>query len=106
MFGTLQNTMKSNWYKNPDNLIISFKTLYHNYEFKVFSIYKIRKTNDYLNIKFIDDDVKLDFLNMLKNRSIFDFGYIPNKQDKILTLSTCADENNRIVLHAVLKKSQ
>ena len=104
MFGTLQNTLKSNWYKNEENLTISFRTLYENYEFKVFSVYKIKTTTDYLNIKFANDQVKLEFLNMLKNRSIYDFNYTPNPDDKIITLSTCADEYSRIVLHAYLQK--
>ena len=40
---------------------------------------------------------------MLKDRSIFDFGIELSGNDKIITLSTCADENNRYVVHAVLK---
>lgn len=104
MFGTLQNTLKSNWYKNPDNLIINFKTLYKNYEFKIFSIYKIKLTSDYLSTDFVNNDAKLKFLNKLKQRSIYNFNYNPNPEDKIITLSTCANEQSRIVLHAYLIK--
>ena len=67
-------------------------------------MYKIEVTTDYLRILFPDDDTKLEFFNMLKNRSMYDFGVELNKDDKILTLSTCADENNRYVVHAVLQK--
>ena len=104
MFGTLQNTLKSSWYTNEENHILTFRTLYKNYKFKVFSVYKIRKTNDYISTDFVNDIVKLDFINMLKDRSIYDFNYSPKLNDKIITLSTCADKNNRIVLHAVLIK--
>lgn len=104
MFGTLQNTMRRSWYTNPDNQLISFKTLYENLNYKIFSMYKIEVTTDYLRILFPDDDTKLEFFNMLKNRSMYDFGVELNKDDKILTLSTCADENNRYVVHAVLQK--
>lgn len=102
MFGTLQNTLRSSWYTNKENQIISFRTLYKNYKFKVFSIYKIQTTSDYLSIKFLNNIVKLDFLKMLRDRSIYDFKYTPQLEDKIITLSTCADKNRRIVLHAVL----
>ena len=41
---------------------------------------------------------------MLKERSIYNFNVEITGKDKIITLSTCADENNRYVLHAVLKE--
>lgn len=104
MFGTLQNTMRKSWYTNPDNQIITLRTLYEELHYKVFSIYKIESTTDYLEVLFPNDDVKLNMFNMLKNRSIYNFGVDLKKEDKILTLSTCADENNRIVVHGVLIK--
>lgn len=104
MFGTLQNVMRKNWYTNPDNQIITFRTLYANYEFKVFSIYKIYKTTDYISTSFTTDELRANFYQMLKNRSIYDFGITPIGTDKIITLSTCKDGDNRIVLHAVLTK--
>ena len=43
---------------------------------------------------------------MLKDRSIYDFGVELSGDDKIITLSTCADDYNRYVLHAVLKTNK
>ena len=107
MFGTLQNTQRSSWYKNPDNYILKLRTFYDNYEYKVFSVYKILVTSDYLQTKFRDSNEKMEFLNMLKDRSIYDFGVELKPEDKIITLSTCAADNHRNVLHAVLiNKSQ
>ncbi|MBE6140624.1 MAG: class B sortase [Firmicutes bacterium] len=103
MFGTLQNALKSNWYTNIENQIISFRTLYDSYEYKIFSIYKIHKTNDYMATKFTNDEAKENFFKMLTERSIYDFNINLTDNDKIITLSTCADENNRIVVHAVLQ---
>ena len=74
MFGTLQNTMKSDWYTNPNNQYIEFDTLYKKMKWKIFSIYKIEVTTDYLKTSFIDDESWLEFANMLKNRSIYNFG--------------------------------
>ena len=53
---------------------------------------------------FADDNDRLEFFNMLKDRSIYDFGVELSGDDKIITLSTCADDYNRYVLHAVLKE--
>ncbi len=106
MFGTLQNTMKSDWYTNPNNQYIEFDTLYKKMKWKIFSIYKIEVTTDYLKTSFIDDESWLEFANMLKNRSIYNFGVEIKPEDKIITLSTCMGSNNqyRLVVHAVLEQ--
>ena len=45
----------------------------------------------------------MDFLNTLKSRSKFDFGISLSAEDKIITLSTCTDDNKgRKVVHAKL----
>ncbi len=104
MFGTLSNTTKKSWYSKEENQIITYKTLNETYKYKIFSIYKIYKTNDYIATSFTDAEAKNVFYNKLKDRSIYNFNVPVNGDDKILTLSTCADENNRIVVHAVLQK--
>ncbi len=102
MFGTLQNTLRYSWYTNPDNQIIKFRSLYEDLEYQIFSIYKISVTTDYMKESFANDISRLEFYNMLKERSIYDFGIELNGSDKIITLSTCADDYNRYVVHAVL----
>lgn len=106
MFGTLQNSLNKNWYTNPDNHYIQFDTLYGKMKWKIFSIYKIDVTTDYLKTTFLDDESWLEFANMLKNRSIYDFGTNIEAGDKIISLSTCMGANNqqRLVVHAVLQK--
>lgn len=104
MFGTLQNTQRRSWYTNADNQIITLKTLYEELHYKIFSIYKVEITTDYLQVLFASDEDKLNLFKLIKTRSIYDFGIDLTKDDKILTLSTCADENNRYVVHAVLQK--
>lgn len=104
MFGTLQNTLRYSWYSNPDNQIISLRTLYEDLEYQIFSIYKISVTTDYMQTLFADDNDRLEFYTMLKDRSIYDFGVTLSGDDKIITLSTCADDYNRYVVHAVLKR--
>ena len=102
MFGNLSNTTKYSWYSNEENQILTYRTIYGTYHYKIFSIYKIYKTNDYIATEFTDNKVKTKFFQKLKDRSIYDFKVNLDADDKIITLSTCADENNRIVVHAVL----
>ena len=72
-------------------------------KWKIFSIYKIDKTTDYMKVNFSDDNVWLDFVAMLKERSVYNFGVDVTIEDKILTLSTCSsNRNQRLVVHAVL----
>ena len=106
MFGTLSNTLNKDWYTNPDNQYIEFDTLYGKMKWKVFSIYKIDVTTDYLKTTFMDNASWLEFANMLKNRSIHDFGVEIKPVDKIISLSTCMGANNqqRLVVHAVLQQ--
>lgn len=104
MFSSLHDTLNKKWYTNTENQIITFNTLYENMKFKIFSIYRIPKTNDYLKVFFKDDNDFLDFINMITKRSIYDFNVPINKDAKIITLSTCSGNyaTNRLVIHAVL----
>ncbi len=106
MFGTLQYTLRSTWYNNPDNYIITLDTLYETLQYKVFSVYKIATTNDYMRTIFNGDEDRLEFYNMLKDRSIHNFDVELKGSDKILTMSTCADDYNRYVVHAVLLQEE
>lgn len=106
MFGTLKNTLDSSWYKNSDNYIVKLSTLYENSLWRVFSIYKIRTTNDYIQTDFSTNQSFLNFLDKIENRSIYDFRTTVSKDDKILTLSTCFNDDEKIVLHAKLIESQ
>lgn len=102
MFGTLNKTLYKNWYTNKENQIIKFDTLYGSYQYKIFSIYIIPTTSDYLETNFDNSKDKINFLNILKDRSIYDFNITLNENSKIITLSTCQSDTTRLVLHAVL----
>ncbi len=102
MFGSLKNIIESNWYNNKENHIVKVSTQYENTLWQVFSVYRIPETSDYLETNFSD----VSFLNMLKERSEFKFDVTLNENDKILTLSTCYKEHDRVVLHAKLIKME
>ena len=72
-----------------------------------YSIYKIEEESYYIQTDFTSDDVYLEFLNTIKGRSKYDFNVVLNESDKIITLSTCANDKERYVVHAkLIKKSE
>ena len=101
MFGTLYKTLSSDWRENKDNLKILFITESKTYYYQVFSTYKIKSEDYYIKNDFNSDNEYIEFLNKIKERSNYNYGVELNGNDKLLTLSTCAsDDNYRIVLHA------
>lgn len=102
MFGTLKYTLNKNWYKNKDNLIIKITTELKEYNYKIFSVYTIEKENYYLQTDFTTKKEYKTFLNILRERSIYDFKPNIENTTSILTLSTCYKNNKRVVVHAKL----
>ena len=101
MFSSLKNVLNKQWYSNPENFKIQFITENEKFIYEVFSVYQIEVETYYLQTKFINDNEYTSFIETIKNRSVYDFGIDINTDDEILTLSTCANDNNyRVVLHA------
>ena len=101
MFGSLINTTKESWYTNDANTYITFNTLNGNHQFKIFSIYIIDVTNDYLVSDFKSELNHQNFINTITGRSIYNFNTPVSTNDRILTLSTCYNKGNqRLVIHA------
>ena len=106
MFGSLKNILTSKWTKNKDNYIIKMSNEFENTLWQVFSIYRIPNTSDYIQTEFKNDDEYNTFVQMLLNRSQFNFNTTVNFNDRILTLSTCYNDNEKVVLHAKLIKKE
>jgi sortase B len=106
MFGTLRNITTNGWTNNIYNFTIRMSTEYENTLWQVFSIYKIKTTNDYIQVQFNNDSEFLEFAEMLMKRSSYDFATSINKDDHILTLSTCYNDNIKTVIHAKLIKKE
>lgn len=104
MFGSLKNILNSDWYNNKDNHVIKMSTANENTLWQVFSVYKIPTTSDYLQVNFYSNQEYQTFLDMLKSRSAFDFDASLSTNDKIITLSTCYNNNEKVVMHAKLIK--
>ena len=105
-FGSLKDTLKSSWQSNKDNYIIKISTEKENSLWQIFSIYHIPTTNDYLQTEFKDEREYQSFLNILKNRSNHNFNTSITSNDTILTLSTCYNDSEKMVVHAKLIKKQ
>lgn len=102
MFGSLRNTTKEKWYKKKNNRIIKVSTDNKMMLWEVFSTYNIEPESYYITNEITDDVERLEFYNTLKRRSVYDYDVTLNKDDKILTLSSCYDNTKRMVLHAKL----
>lgn len=103
MFGTLRYVTNPSWYKKSSNQIITFNTTKANMKWQIISIYKIPVTNDYLVANFASSEDKLNFLDMITQRSIYDFNATYDEKTKIITLSTCSNgSKDRLVVHAKL----
>ena len=106
IFGSLKNILNSNWVNNTNNFVIKLSTEYENTLWQIFSIYRIPTTNDYIQTDFKDNTEFLEFANMLLNRSQHNFNTTVNKNDQILTLSTCYNDDDKVAIHAKLIKKE
>lgn len=107
MFGSLSKALSSTWRKDEENMIISYDIEDANYQFKIFSVYKVDYTTDYLKVDFDSDEEFKSFIKTIKNRSVFKSKENITVDSKILTLSTCIGSNNkRLVVHAVLLEEE
>ncbi len=104
MFGSLRNILSSSWYNNTNNHVIKLSTPTENTLWQVFSVYHIETTNDYIQTEFATDEEYQTFLDMLKGRSAVQFDTTVSATDKILTLSTCYNKTDKVVMHAKLIK--
>lgn len=106
IFGTLRYIVENWWYQNQDNHIVKLSTPTENTLWQVFSVYTIPEETYYLQTNFDDNEKYLEFLNKLQARSIYNFSATLNEQDKIITLSSCYNNELRVVLHAKLIKRE
>lgn len=104
MFGTLKNVIKESWFKNKENDVIRISSLKENTLWKVFSVYKIKTETYYLTSNFGSKESHEKFIDTIVKRSLYDFHDEVSVDDKILTLSTCYNDYEKIVLHAKLIK--
>lgn len=106
MFGSLKDVLSNNWLKDTNNYVIKISTENENTLWQIFSTYHIPTTNDYLQTTFSSDDEFKQFLDKILNRSMHNFNTKLNTNDSILTLSTCYNNSEKMVVHAKLIKKE
>ena len=104
MFGSLKDVITEEWYNNEENKYITFVTENDYQTYQVFSVYQIKTEDYYIKTEFKSNEFT-EFIDTITKRSKKDFGINVSKEDTILTLSTCANNNKyRVVLHSVRVK--
>ena len=73
---------------------------------QVFSVYHIETENYYIQTNFNSDKEFKEFANKLKKRSTYYFNANISEKDTLLTLSTCFNKKEKMVLHAKLLKKE
>ena len=106
MFGSLKNILKSAWLNNSNNYVVKLSTETENTLWQVFSIYHIPTTSDYIQVNFSSNEEFKNWTNMLINRSSYNFNTNVSENDNVLTLSTCYNDEEKVVLHAKLIKKR
>ena len=104
MFGSLKDVITEEWYNNEENKYITFVTENDYQTYQVFSVYQIKTEDYYIQTEFKSNEFT-EFIDTITKRSKKNFGINVSKEDTILTLSTCSNNNKyRVVLHSVRVK--
>lgn len=107
VFGSLKNALDKTWQENLENYVIWISTPNENLVYQIFSIYTINKESYYIKSSFSSTKEKQDWIKTMKSRNITNQDTPVDENDKILTLSTCLNNNGgRIVVQAKLIKVQ
>ena len=107
VFGSLKKVLTNSWQQNKDNYVIQISTPKENMIFQIFSIYTIQEESYYITSTFYSKEQKQTWLDTMKTRNIAPIDTSVNTNDKILTLSTCENnEGGRIVVQAKLIRKE
>ncbi len=103
MFSTLNNTLDQLWYTSQDNHIITLYTPEKLLKYQVFSVYKVDSNEFDNSTNFKLSKEYQNYITTAINRSIYNFNVEVTTLDKILTIYTCANNNQyRIIVQGKL----
>lgn len=105
MFGELEKYKSKDFYNN--HKIITFTTLEKEYSYEIFAVFKttVYTKNTfryYENINFENKKMYNDFINICKDKSLYQTDIKIKDKEKLITLSTCeySNKNSRLVIVA------
>ena len=100
-FGSISSLFTDRWFSTSNHKIMVL-TQTNKYIYEVFSVYYSEPVVDYLQVSFVDNEYT-NFINILKNKSLYNFNVDLTNSNSIITLSTCTEDNmGRKVVHASL----
>lgn len=103
MFGELTKFKDEDFFN--ENNLIRVEDKDNTYIYEVFSVYVADLNNkDYLKVTFENEKDKSDYINYIKNRSLYKKAIDVNPSDDIISLYTCSYEfdNARTIVHGKL----
>ena len=102
-FKRLEKYLNYDFYNN--NRYINIITDTNEYKYEIFSVVNINKNNNrYLNIEFNNEQEYLDYINWLKNLSIYDSNIVLSSTNQILILQTCSSQKKDEFLLIISRK--
>ncbi len=108
MFGELKKFLDRDFFSQHDTF--QYKTKHGRYEVEIFSVYATTTHFDYLKTEFSTDEEYKEFLQTISAKSEIPTDVELNKQDQIITLSTCSDlsdpNEGRLVVHGKMTEIQ
>ena len=106
MFHSLGYYMNEEYFNNHRYII--FNTIYGDNVWEVFAYFKTDTSFNYIKVFFKTEKDFLDLAAEMKRRSVYDTGIEIEEGDRILTLSTCTNQevNTRYVLSARMIKNR
>jgi len=104
MFGRLEEYGSEEFFAENGGTILIY-TPDATYTYEIFSVERAANSDERVyTVGFIKDDVYSNFVQGMKNRSLYDTGVDVSVDDRVLTLSTCVYEFDgaRMAVHAKL----
>ncbi len=99
MFGKLKNYKEEGGYEKAPYFFIYTENVA--YEYQIFAYYDIAEDGDIYCIYYDASDEFGQLVQSMKRHSWIDTGVSVDKNDKVITLSTCSTEGRRFVVNAV-----
>ena len=99
MFGRLSDYKVEGVYeKSPEFMIYTGEKLY---EYRIFAYYDVLETDPVYTIYYEASDEFGQMIKDMQANSWIDSGVVVDKEDKVITLSTCSTEGRRFIVCAV-----
>lgn len=108
MFANLKKYKEEDFFYNNNDIEIELSNGEY-LKYKVFSVYITDINDNYTKTSFEDKDEYKEFLERIKNKSIYKSDISVNENDKIITLSTCSyefDDARLVVTGKLIDKEQ